>query len=183
MALIPVVFILFVILGIFVVGIVLLSKRFKYCPPEKVLVVLGRFKNGASYKIIHRGYTFVKPLIEDYQYLNLLPLEINLKQRVYDKKHNNTNVELQIIYKISNDPHLITNAVERLLGLQIHDIENYAVDIIAGQMRVVFNQFDYEDMFSDREKLEVELIKEIDINLNKIGLTVIDLRVRDIFKS
>ncbi len=65
-----------VMLAFFVV--VFWASRYKRCPSDKILVIYGRVEKGRSSKTIHGGGTFVLPLVQDYSYLSLTPITINI---------------------------------------------------------------------------------------------------------
>ncbi len=66
-----------VLVGSFVllifVTLVSMAKRYKRCPSDKILVVYGKISGGAglSARCYHGGASFVWPIIQDYQYLDL----------------------------------------------------------------------------------------------------------------
>lgn len=62
---------------IFILMMTLIS-RYKRCPSDKILVVYGR-TGGSSARCIHGGGAFIWPVIQDYAYLDLKPIAIELK--------------------------------------------------------------------------------------------------------
>ena len=81
---------IFGVLFIFLMLIVLI-KRYKRCPSDRILVVYGKVGGGQSAKCIHGGAAFILPVIQDYEFLDLTPIsiEVNLvnalsKQNIRD---------------------------------------------------------------------------------------------------
>ena len=74
----------------------------------------------------------------------------------------------------------MTNAAERLLGLTIEDIRNVATDILFGQLRLVIATMDIEEINSDRDKFLANVSANVEAELRKIGLKLINVNVTDI---
>ena len=56
--------------------IVLIAKQYKRCPSNRVLVIYGRNAQGRAAKTVHGGAAFVIPLLQDFAYLSLEPIQI-----------------------------------------------------------------------------------------------------------
>ena len=74
----------------------------------------------------------------------------------------------------------MTNAAERLLGLHIDDIRNIATDILFGQLRLVIATMDIEEINADRDKFLANVSTNVEAELRKIGLKLINVNVTDI---
>ena len=62
--------------------ILLVLKQYKRCPSNRVLVIYGgRLGKSGAAKTIHGGSAFVIPLIQDYAYLSLEPIQIEVPLR------------------------------------------------------------------------------------------------------
>ena len=72
------------------------------------------------------------------------------------------------------------NAAERLLGLSARDIEDMAKEIIFGQLRLTVASLTIEQINQDRESFLVEIRKNVEPELNKIGLNLINVNITDI---
>ena len=81
---------------------------------------------------------------------------------------------------ISTEPENMTNAAERLLGLKIDDIRNIATDILFGQLRLVIATMDIEEINADRDKFLANVSTNVEAELRKIGLKLINVNVTDI---
>ena len=131
-------------------------RRYKRCPSDRILVVYGKVGKGVkaenrSAKCIHGGAAFIWPVIQDYAFLDLTPLsiEINLTSAL-SKQNIRVDVPSRFTVGISTEPGIMTNAAERLLGLSQQDISNLAKDIIFGQLRLVVATMDIEEINSNR---------------------------------
>ena len=65
--------VIFAILFVFVFLIILI-KRYKRCPSDRILVVYGKVGGGQSAKCIHGGAAFILPVIQDYEFLEFVSL-------------------------------------------------------------------------------------------------------------
>lgn len=160
--------------------------RYRKCPSDKILVVYGKVgtdENGLprSAKCIHGGAAFIVPVIQSYQYLDLTPISMNVDLRnALSKQNIRINVPSRFTVGISTEPGVMQNAAERLLGLKLVEIQELAKDIIFGQLRLIIATMDIEEINADRDKFLVAVSKNVEIELKKIGLRLINVNVTDI---
>lgn len=168
------------ILFIFILFITLV-KRYKRCPSDRILVVYGKVGGGQSAKCIHGGAAFIFPVIQDYQFLDLTPIsiEVNL-MNVLSKQNIRVNVPSRFTIGISTEPGIMQNAAERLLGLGQNEIQELAQEIIFGQLRLVVASMDIEEINSDRDKFLTNISKSVESELKKVGLKLINVNITDI---
>ncbi|MBT3981443.1 MAG: flotillin family protein [Bacteriovoracaceae bacterium] len=158
-----------------------LSKQYKRCPSNQILVVFGKVTGAKAANCIHGGGAFIVPLLQDYTFLSLEPLAIEIDLRsALSKKNIRVNVPSTFTVGISTQTAVMNNAAERLLGLTNTDISTQAQDIILGQMRLVIATLSIEEINQDREKFLDLVNKNVNLELNKIGLDVINVNIRDI---
>lgn len=157
-----------------------LASRYRRCPSNKILVIYGKTQNGAA-KCIHGGAAFVWPLIQDFAYLDLEPfvVPIDLKNAL-SLENIRVSVPTSVTAAISNHPGVMQNAAVRLLGLSRQDIENQAQDIILGQMRAVIATMKIEEINQDRQAFLGKVNDSVSGELEKIGLSLINVNIRDI---
>lgn len=169
----------FVVVMFFTIGFI--SSRYRRCPSDKILVVYGRVQKGRSSKTIHGGGTFVWPLIQDSQYLSLTPLTINIDlKNALSLQNIRINVPSTFTVGISTDPSTMGNAAERLLGLRGEAIMEMAREIIFGQLRLTVASLTIEQINQDRESFLEAIRKNVEPELNKIGLYLINVNITDI---
>ena len=171
---------------IFVALIIAILSRYRKCPSDKVLVIYGKVgseKNGQarSAKCIHGGAAFIFPVLQSYQYLDLTPISINVDlKNALSKQNIRIDVPSRFTVGISTEPGIMQNAAERLLGLRLNEIQELAKDIIFGQLRLVVATMDIEEINTDRDKFLVAVSNNVEIELKKIGLRLINVNVTDI---
>ncbi|MBX3363705.1 MAG: hypothetical protein KF866_02970 [Phycisphaeraceae bacterium] len=169
------------VLTLFLFLLLFIASRYKRCPSNRILVVYGRVAGRRASKCLHGGGTFVWPLIQDYAYLSLEPLVIDIPlEGALSQNNIRVNVPSTFTVGISTDPVLMNNAAERLLSLSVQQIREQAQDIILGQLRLVIATLTIEEINRDREKFMVLINENVAQEVNKIGLELINVNVRDI---
>ena len=172
----------FFLLFIFAIGFCLyfFFSRYQKCPSDRILVVYGKTGDGSS-KCMHGGGAFIWPVIQAFEYLDLTPIPIDIPlEGALDKEENRVNVPCTFTVGIATDPSIMSNAAERLLGLQLTQIRDFAKDIIVGQMRVVIADMSLESLISNRAQLIEKISQGIEVEINKVGLGIINVNVQDI---
>ncbi len=179
---------LFLILALaFVVfaTLVTLLGRYKRCPPDRILVIYGKVGPGVSgrrsSRCIHGGAAFVMPVIQDYQFLDLTPITMDIDLRgALSQQNIRVDVPSTFTVGISTEPGVMENAAERLLGLSQEEIKSIAEDIVFGQTRVVIATMDIEEINANRDKFVENIMNGVEVELKKIGLRLINVNVKDI---
>lgn len=155
-------------------------RRYRRCPSDKILVVYGR-TGGGSARCIHGGGKFIWPIIQDYAYLNLTPISIDANlTNALSRQNIRVDVPCRFTVGISTEADSMNNAAERLLGLTSNEIQELARDILFGQLRLVIATMSIEEINSDRDKFLENISKNVEVELKKIGLRLINVNVTDI---
>ena len=175
-----------IIVLVLILGVAVYLSRYRRCPSDKILVIYGRVGKGVeggtkAAKTIHGGAKFIWPVIQDYQYMDLTPMsiEVNLTNAL-SKQNIRVDVPSRFTVAISTEPGIMNNAAERLLGLSHDAIKELAKDILFGQLRLVIATMDIEEINSDRDKFLANVSKNVEQELSKIGLKLINVNVTDI---
>ena len=162
------------------VTVTALISRYKRCPSDKILVVYGR-TGGSSARCIHGGGAFIWPVIQDYAYLDLKPLSIEANlTNALSRQNIRVDVPCRFTIAITTEADNMNTAAERLLGLTSDQIQELAKDILFGQLRLVIATMTIEEINSDRDKFLVNISQNVDTELRKIGLKLINVNVTDI---
>jgi flotillin len=161
--------------------VILLARRYKRCPSNRILVIYGKTGGDGTVKCLHGGARFVMPLIQDYEYLSLEPIQIEIPLRgALSAENIRVNVPSVFTVAIGTNPELMHNAAIRLLGLKREQIETQAQEIIFGQMRQVIASMRIEDINKDRDTFLTHVQNSLEPELKKIGLTLINVNITDI---
>ena len=155
-------------------------KRYRRCPSDKILVIYGK-TGGGSARCVHGGGAFVWPIIQDYAYLNLTPISIDANlTNALSRQNIRVDVPCRFTVGISTEKDSMNNAAERLLGQTQGQIQELARDILFGQLRLVIATMSIEELNSDRDKFLEAISTNVEVELKKIGLRLINVNVTDI---
>jgi len=161
--------------------VAILQFRYKRCPSNRVLVIYGRVGRGDSARCVHGGAAFVWPLIQDYAYLSLEPMQIEIPLRgALSAENIRVNVPSVFTVAVGTNPETMNNAAIRLLGLNTSEIKKQAEDIIFGQLRQVIASMLIEDINRDRDAFLGNIQGSLEPELKKIGLVLINVNITDI---
>ncbi|ABX41522.1 flotillin family protein [Lachnoclostridium phytofermentans] len=167
-------------------SVVVILSRYRKCPSDKILVIFGKVgsnKDGTyrSAKCIHGGAAFIMPVIQSYEYMDLTPMSIPVDlKNALSKQNIRIDVPSRFTVGISTEPGVMQNAAERLLGLKLVEIQELAKDIIFGQLRLVIATMEIEEINTDRDKFLAAVSNNVESELKKIGLRLINVNVTDI---
>ena len=181
-----IIFLVCAVVLILVSFIAWICSRYKKCPSDKIMVIygsIGKNKDGTnrSAKCIHGGAEFVIPIFQSYSYLDLTPISIQVDlKNALSRQNIRIDVPSRFTVGISTEPGVMQNAAERLLGLQLSEIQELSKDIIFGQLRLIIATMDIEEINTDRDKFLAAVSSNVETELKKIGLRLINVNVTDI---
>lgn len=160
---------------------VFLASRYKRCPSDMILVIFGKVGHGQSARCIHGGGAIIWPLIQDFSYMSLTPMTIAIPlQNALSFQNIRINVPSTFTVGISTESEIMQNAAERLLNQTKQDIEEMAMEIIFGQLRLTVASLTIEQINQDRESFLESVRQNVAPELNKIGLFLINVNITDI---
>lgn len=169
---------------VFFILFMALISRYKRCPSDKILVVYGRTGGqgtGRTAKTIHGGGAFIWPVIQDYAFLDLKPMSIEANlTNALSRQNIRVDVPCRFTIAISTEPNIMGTAAVRLLGLSREQIQELSKDILFGQLRLVVAMMTIEEINSDRDTLLENISKNVDTELRKVGLNLINVNITDI---
>ena len=181
----PLILTVVIVLLFFTFFLVILS-RYRKCPSDKIMVIYGRVganKDGTtrSSRCIHGGASFIWPVVQSFQYLDLTPISIPVDLKSALSRQNiRIDVPSRFTVGISTENGIMQNAAERLLGLKLNEVQELARDIIFGQLRLVIATMDIEEINTDRDKFLEAVSGNVETELKKIGLRLINVNITDI---
>ncbi len=183
----PETIILTVVIGVLLFSLVMwFFSRYKKCPSDKIMVIYGRVgknKDGTtrSARCIHGGAAFIVPVVQAYEFLDLTPLSIQVDlKNALSRQNIRIDVPSRFTVGISTEPSVMQNAAERLLGLKLPEIQELSKDIIFGQLRLIIATMNIEEINTDRDKFLEAVSRNVEVELKKIGLRLINVNVTDI---
>ncbi|MGZ3451512.1 MAG: flotillin family protein [Polyangiales bacterium] len=168
-------------------AIVWILTRFLYvCRPNEILIFAGRkhtLRDGSTvgYRILHGGRAVRVPLLETVARMDmrLIPVEVSV-QSAYSRGGIPLNVHAIANVKLSNDPHLVRNAVERFLGSGMEQVAMVAQQTLEGVLREVLAQLTPEEVNEDRLKFAQTLMTNAKDDFETLGLELDVLKVQHV---
>lgn len=156
-------------------------KQYKICPSDKLMVVFGAGSSDGA-RIVHGGGRFVVPFVQSFKFLSLAPISIPVNlEKALSKNNIRLNVPSQFTIAIgSKDSALAQNAVRNLLEMSDDDIQTTASEIIIGALRSTVATLSIEELTRDRDTFISSINENVATELNKIGMTVLNVNIRDI---
>ena len=177
----PIIFAVVAFIVIMASMVAFFAARYRRCPSDKILVVYGKVGKGQSAMCIHGGAKLVFPLIQDSRFMSLVPMTISIPLKdALSQQNIRINVPSTFTVGISTEPTIMNNAAERLLDLAPSAIEHMAREIIFGQLRLTVALLTIEQINQDRERFLTSIRKNVEPELNKIGLYLINVNITDI---
>lgn len=159
-------------LGKFSVG------RYMRCPPNRVMVVYGSGKAPSFY---NGGGTYVWPVYQQHKFLDLAPMQIPINlEKTLSLRKLRVNVPSVFTVAIGTEAEMMQNAAARLLDMTRPEIQEQAADIIFGQFRNVVASMDIEQINEDREMFRQKVNENVEGELLKYGLQLINVNFKDI---
>src|SRR5215207_6755249 len=161
--------------------LMLFVSRYKRCPANKVLVISGKVGGGNAARCISGGGAFVWPVIQEWDYLSLEPIQIDipLKDAL---SFENIRVAVPSVFTVAigTEEDVRQNAAIRLLTLDAAQIKRQAQDIIFGQLRQVIASMRIEEINRDRDAFLHRIQTSLEPELKKIGLVLINVNITDL---
>ena len=175
-----------VIAFVIVTTIIVILSRYRKCPSDKIMVIYGKVGTNSdgtsrSARCIHGGAAFIWPIFQSFQYLDLTPISISVDlANALSRQNIRIDVPSRFTVGISTEPNVMQNAAERLLGLRLAEVQELSKDIIFGQLRLIIATMDIEEINTDRDKFLEAVSGNVESELKKIGLRLINVNVTDI---
>lgn len=166
--------------------IIVILSRYRKCPSDKIMVIYGKVGSNEdgtsrSARCIHGGAAFIWPIFQAFEYMDLTPISISVDlTNALSRQNIRIDVPSRFTVGISTEEGIMQNAAERLLGLKLTDVQDLAKDIIFGQLRLIIATMDIEEINTDRDKFLEAVSGNVETELKKIGLRLINVNVTDI---
>jgi len=164
-----------------------LLARFLYvCRPSEILIFSGRRhrrEDGSEvgFRVIFGGRAWRVPLIESVQRMDMLIIPIDVSvQNAYTKVGIPLKVRAIAIIKVSSNPEVVMNAIERFLGRGLPEIQRVAKETLEGNLRGVLATLTPEEVNEDRLKFADSLAAEVEHDLKKLGLHLDVLKIQHV---
>jgi len=174
------------ILGVVLLVMAVVKSMLHICPPNEVLIFSGRRKklsDGSSrgFRTVLGGRGMRIPIIETVSRMSVNIMEVPIAIRgAYSKGGIALNVDAIANVKISSDPVVIGNAIERFLGRDPNEIRRVAKETLEGHLRGVLAKLTPEEINEDRLKFADELSSESEQDLKKLGIHLDTFKIQHV---
>jgi flotillin len=176
--------------GVFValIGLTIISKwMIRICRPHEMLVVTGSRspdsgQGSKGYRVVaNGGWTFVKPVLETARRMDvtLLPVLVEVSN-AYSKGGTPLNIQAIANVKVSTDPEVRNNAIERFLGRDPSEIVQVAKENLEGNLRSVLAQLTPEQVNEDRLRFAERIADDVGEDLRRLGLQLDTLKIQSV---
>jgi flotillin len=173
--------------GLAFLFLVIFVTRFLYiCRPNEILIFSGRKHRNpdgseSGYRVIFGGRAWRMPLIEQVRRMDMRTIPIDVQvQGAYTRVGIALKVKAIAVVKISSNPQMVMNAVERFLGRDINAIQSVAAETLEGNLRGVLATLTPEEVNEDRLKFADSLAAEVEQDLAKLGLHLDVLKIQHV---
>ena len=158
-----------------VIVVIFMSKGYAYCPNYKAIVVFDADNKKNIKRCVYGKDIFIIPFIEDYTFLSLKPINIDLNfRRLKTKDSLDISFFSNVIFAISPKENLLQNAANKLLWLDEQEIIQLVTDIVKRQIYSAISNFSSEEIFKGEKILSDLIIKNADKELNPLGLFILN---------
>lgn len=172
-----------------------LMSRYRRCASDEILVVFGKAgkvtktnpETGKQEtvilpsKVIHGGGTFVFPVIQDWRKMSLKPMQIQTSVAGVSNQMIKVTIPVTLTTGIDKDhPEIMHNAASRFLTSTRTEIMDQLKDILIGEVRALMATMSIEEINADRVKFIGKAKENIEVELNKVGFTIININNADI---
>ena len=153
-----------------------------------MLVVTGSKSNQGNqgvkgYRVVaNGGCTFVKPILETARRMDvtLLPVLVEVNN-AYSKGGTPLNIQAIANVKVSTDPDVRNNAIERFLGRDNKEIVQVAKENLEGNLRSVLAQLTPEQVNEDRLRFAEQIADDVGEDLRRLGLQLDTLKIQSVY--
>lgn len=164
----------------------LIKKFMHICQPNEILIISGKTRTLADgtnvgFRVISGGRAFQIPILETVERMDVrtIPVEISVTN-AYSKGGIPLSVHAIANVKVSTDPRIVTNAIERFLGRHPSEIRRVAKETLEGNLRGILANMTPEEVNEDRLKFASGLADDVEDDLARLGLHIDTLKIQNV---
>ena len=156
------------------------------CKPNEILILSGRkrrLKEGQTvgYRVIFGGRAIPIPILETTKTMDLRTMPVPVEVRnAYSKGGTPLNIQAIANMKVSNDPNVVGNAIERFLDRDPSEITRVARETLEGNLRGVVATLTPEQLNEDRLQFAERIAEDVSRDLAKLGLQLDILKIQSV---
>lgn len=158
----------------------------RICNPNEILIISGRrYKNrqgqSVGYRVHFGGRTLVVPIIEQVRRMDMTTMPIPVEvTNAYASGGTPINIQAIANVKISSDPQVVGNAIERFLGRNRSEIRRVVRETLEGNLRGVVALLTPEQVNEDRLNFAERIAGDVSKDLSKLGLQLDTLKIQSV---
>jgi flotillin len=156
------------------------------CKPNEVLILSGRkrrTKDGqeVGYRVLTGGRAIRIPIVETVKRMDVttMPVRVEVKN-AYAKGGTPLNIQAIANVKISTDPAVVGNAIERFLDRDRSELTRVSRETLEGYLRGVVATLTPEDLNEDRLSFAERIASDVSRDLTKLGLQLDTLKIQSV---
>lgn len=156
------------------------------CKPNEVLILSGRkrrTKDGqeVGYRVLTGGRAIRIPIVETIKRMDVttMPVRVEVKN-AYAKGGTPLNIQAIANVKISTDPAVVGNAIERFLDRDRSELTRVSRETLEGYLRGVVATLTPEELNEDRLSFAERIASDVSRDLTKLGLQLDILKIQSV---
>lgn len=156
------------------------------CKPNEVVIISGRKRQNkqgktVGYRVLTGGRDIRIPIMETVKRINVttMPIRIEVRQ-VYSKGGIPLNIQAIANVKVSSNPDIVGNAIERFLDRDRQEIIRVAQETLEGNLRGVVATLTPEQVNEDRLEFAKRITSYVSKDLHKLGLEIDTLKIQNV---
>lgn len=162
---------------------VLVAKIMVVGNPSEMLVISGkRSSETQGYRTLIGGRTLVIPIIEKVARISLRNMQVGLEVKA--QSGGGTMIPITVTgvanCKVSSDPDVRGNAIERFLDQPDVEMKRVARETLEGGLRAVIGKMTPEEIVEDRDKFVATVMNEVNDDFRKLGLVIDSVNIQNV---
>ena len=156
------------------------------CKPNEVVVLSGRKRKNQSgqelgYRVISGGRGIRIPILETIKRIDVTTMPVPVKvTNAYAKGGTPLDIQAIANVKISSNPQVVGNAIERFLDQDRSEIVRVARETLEGNLRGVVATLTPEELNENRLQFSQRIASDVSRDLTKLGLQIDTLKIQNI---
>ncbi|MGL5943038.1 MAG: flotillin family protein [Waterburya sp.] len=156
------------------------------CKPNEVVILSGRKRKTKSgqelgYRVLAGGRGIRIPILETIKRIDVTTMAVPVKvTNAYAKGGTPLDIQAIANVKISSDPQVVGNAIERFLDQDRKEIIRVARETLEGNLRGVVATLTPEELNENRLEFSERIASDVSRDLIKLGLQLDILKIQTI---
>ncbi|MCE9579931.1 MAG: flotillin family protein [Deltaproteobacteria bacterium] len=173
-------------LALVIVLTLVFSQLLYICRPNEILIFSGRRQvtpdgREVGFRVVFGGRGFRMPLVESVTRMNVSLISVPMSvSGAYSEGGIPLTLNAIANVKISTDPRVMGNAIERFLGVGRDQVARVAKETLEGHLRGVLATMTPEEVNEDRLKFAKHLEASAGPDLEKLGLHLDTLKIQHV---